>query len=208
MTDEQRTDSLGCYGSPWARSPNIDRLASQGVIFENAVTPAPVCVPARTSLITGRYPHQTEIWCNGDIHRKMSNLMPVFRSGGYATASFGKRHYVASAPGFDHEIDFHHSSLVGPYRYDAQYDETAYNVIKYPSDYSPWILRGALSRIGLSKIGSPRRPARKGMVGKPRSFEAFFSSYLIQRAPYPCRPPCPLRRHDRPVKHSAPRSCE
>lgn len=61
ITDEQRFDSLGCYGSPWAKTPNIDRLGHEGIIFRNAITPAPVCVPARVSLLTGRYPSQTGI---------------------------------------------------------------------------------------------------------------------------------------------------
>ena len=47
MTDEQRTDSLGGYGSDWAHSPNLDRLCQDGVVFENACTPTPDCQPAR-----------------------------------------------------------------------------------------------------------------------------------------------------------------
>ena len=208
MTDEQRTDSLGCYGSPWARSPNIDRLASQGVIFDNAVTPAPVCVPARTSLITGRYPHQTEIWCNGDIHREMSNLMPVFRSGGYATASFGKRHYVASAPGFDHEIDFHHSSLVGPYRYDAQYDEKAYNVIKYPSDYSPWILGGRFPESASQK--SEARAVRLGRewLENHDPSKPFFLRISFNGPHTPVVPPAPFKEMIDPSSIQLPEAAE
>ncbi|MDQ3701353.1 MAG: sulfatase-like hydrolase/transferase, partial [Chloroflexota bacterium] len=52
-TDTSRTDTLGCYGSPYAVSPNLDRLAAEGVLFEQAHTPSPVCMPARCSLLTG-----------------------------------------------------------------------------------------------------------------------------------------------------------
>ena len=49
-TDQQRTSTLGCYGNDWAHSPNIDRLASQGVRFTDAYTVSPVCSPSRTSV--------------------------------------------------------------------------------------------------------------------------------------------------------------
>ena len=64
LTDEQRTDSVGCYGSPWAHTPVLDRLAAEGVAFVNAVTPAPVCGPARASILTGQRCTQTRIWHN------------------------------------------------------------------------------------------------------------------------------------------------
>ena len=57
ITDEHRTDSLGCYGSRWCASPNIDGIARRGVTFANCTTQSPVCIPARASLLTGRYPH-------------------------------------------------------------------------------------------------------------------------------------------------------
>jgi len=55
MTDQQRYDSLGCYGFERAHTPNIDQLAKEGVLFENNYVPNPICTPSRSSLWTGRY---------------------------------------------------------------------------------------------------------------------------------------------------------
>jgi arylsulfatase A-like enzyme len=57
MTDQQRTDTLGCLGATPCRTPNLDRVAAEGVAFSHAITPVPLCSPARASIITGRYPH-------------------------------------------------------------------------------------------------------------------------------------------------------
>ncbi len=65
MTDEQRTDTLGCYGNPWAKSPNLDRLASSGVTFRNAFVQSPICMPSRSAMLTGKYGHTCEMLMNG-----------------------------------------------------------------------------------------------------------------------------------------------
>ncbi len=57
MSDQQRRDSMGCYGSDWAETPNLDALADSGYLFENAYVTQPVCTPARASIMTGLYPH-------------------------------------------------------------------------------------------------------------------------------------------------------
>ena len=57
FVDQQRQDCIGCYGNPIVQTPNIDRLAQNGIRFNNAYTPTPVCTPARTSLQTGLWAH-------------------------------------------------------------------------------------------------------------------------------------------------------
>jgi len=54
--DQLRADSLGCYGSPAARTPNLDRLAAGGVVFENHYATNQVCMPSRASFFTGQHP--------------------------------------------------------------------------------------------------------------------------------------------------------
>ncbi|RZU10259.1 arylsulfatase A-like enzyme [Kribbella rubisoli] len=64
-TDQQRFSALGAYGNDEIETPNLDRLAAQGVLFENCYVQSPVCAPSRASLMTGRYVHAHGLWANG-----------------------------------------------------------------------------------------------------------------------------------------------
>jgi len=64
MTDTQRIDMLGCYGNPDCKTPNLDRLANEGIRFDSAYTTQPVCQPARSAIFTGSYPHSCAGWSN------------------------------------------------------------------------------------------------------------------------------------------------
>ena len=93
MTDQQRWDAMGCSGD-WVQTPNLDRIASEGVRFTNCVTTSPVCVPARLSLATGLYPHNTGVW-NNQKHKMKPDTptwMQAVRDAGYRTSLFGKTH--------------------------------------------------------------------------------------------------------------------
>ncbi|MAS95376.1 MAG: heparan N-sulfatase [Verrucomicrobiales bacterium] len=94
ISDDISYDDLGCYGSIDARTPHIDSLAEEGLLFTNAYLTASSCSPSRSSIITGRYPHN-----NGDaseLHRAISWHIPSFpgmlRDAGYYTALAGKDH--------------------------------------------------------------------------------------------------------------------
>lgn len=93
MTDQQRWDAMGCSGD-WLQTPNLDRIASEGVQFTNCVTTSPVCIPTRLSLATGLYPHNTGVWNN--MQHQMSAETPTWmqavRDAGYRTSLFGKTH--------------------------------------------------------------------------------------------------------------------
>ncbi len=93
MTDQQRADALGCSGG-WLKTPHLDGLAARGVRFDNCVTNAPVCVPARLSLATGLYPHNTGVWNNqpSQLSGDQPTWMQRVRSAGYRTSLFGKTH--------------------------------------------------------------------------------------------------------------------
>ena len=142
MTDEQRTDALGCYGSRWAHTPNLDRLGAQGVVFSNAVTPAPVCVPARTALLTGRYPSDTGVWWNHQAVERLQYLTETLAQAGYQTASLGKQHYGARNRAFQHEEDLVLTDRVDYFSYDPRFPVEAFDIVQYPAKPYPWILGG------------------------------------------------------------------
>ena len=85
---------LGCYGAPIVKSPNFDRLAARGVVFEHAYCQMSVCSPSRTSMLTGARPDTTRIFDNGThfrVHRPDAVTLPQhFRLNGYHSASLGK----------------------------------------------------------------------------------------------------------------------
>jgi arylsulfatase len=142
MTDEQRPDSLGCYGTPWAHTPNLDRLAEQGALFRHAVTPAPVCVPARLSVMTGCYPSRTGVWYNHRHQAAQTPLTWAFAEAGYRTASFGKQDYGGPHQAFQTEERLVLSDAVHYYRYEPPHNASDYNVAQYPPAPYPWIMGG------------------------------------------------------------------
>ena len=93
MADQFRADVMSCAGGP-ARTPNLDAIAAEGVRFSQCVTPSPVCVPARISLFSGKYPHTTGVWRNGGcVLSTQANIWSkAFRELGYDTSLFGKTH--------------------------------------------------------------------------------------------------------------------
>lgn len=100
VADQLRRDALGCYGNTVCRTPNLDRLAEQGTLFDNAFSTSPVCSPARASLLTGLYPHNHGVMINTHIapawSRGLSPEVPtfsrIFEEAGYVLDYVGKWH--------------------------------------------------------------------------------------------------------------------
>lgn len=92
-TDQQRMDTLGCCGNPWVHTPNLDRLAQSGVLFENAYSQSPVCAPSRGCFLTGRYPRVAGPRQNGQDIDGQEKLVPKLLSEkGYYCGLAGKLH--------------------------------------------------------------------------------------------------------------------
>ena len=93
LTDQQRWDAMSCSGD-WVRTPHLDRIAAEGMRFANCVPNSPVCIPARLSLATGLYPHNTGVWHNqpSQPSPEQPTWMQTVRAAGYRTSLFGKTH--------------------------------------------------------------------------------------------------------------------
>jgi len=111
LTDEQKARTLSAYGNPVCETPTLDALAGRGVLFRNAYTTSPICTPARSAIMTGRYPHTTGQRHNGVAFPDSEIPMPeILRAAGYSTALIGKDHvFGEKAPRFfDHIIPAGH----------------------------------------------------------------------------------------------------
>lgn len=93
FADQLGATYMPCYGHPQVRMPNVDRLAGESMVFENAYTACPLCTPFRGTLLTGRYPLQTGIYRNSQrLPSTETTLAELFERGGYATSYMGKWH--------------------------------------------------------------------------------------------------------------------
>lgn len=92
FSDQQRWDTLGCYGQKLPVTPNLDELAREGVKFANTFTCQPVCGPARACLQSGRYATQIGCWRKRGLTPGIPTLAGAFRGAGYETAYVGKWH--------------------------------------------------------------------------------------------------------------------
>jgi len=93
VVDDLR-DDIGCFGNPLAKTPNIDRLAARGIVFDRAYCQQAVCSPSRTSLLTGQRPDVTQVW---DLKTHFRAALPdcvtlpqCFKEAGYHTAALNK----------------------------------------------------------------------------------------------------------------------
>lgn len=103
IPDQLRAQSLGCMGNPDVRSPHIDRLASQGILFRNAFANTPVCCPARAIMLTGKYAHRNGMVANDlRLRESETTLAELLAAQGYRTGLIGKWHLDGGPrlPGF------------------------------------------------------------------------------------------------------------
>lgn len=113
--DTLRPDRLGCYGYARGTSPNIDRLAREGITFEDAISSAPLTLPSHASILTGLYPISHGIRDNGtfSLRPDFVTLAEVFKGAGYRTAAFIGAFVMDSRYGLDQGFDVYDDDLTG-----------------------------------------------------------------------------------------------
>ena len=93
LADEWRAQDVGCNGNSDVHTPNLDKLAKQGINFINTISTTPVCTPYRGSLLTGQYPLTNGLFVNDvQLNPEANSLGKVYKSAGYETAYIGKWH--------------------------------------------------------------------------------------------------------------------
>ena len=93
-TDQQRHDTLSCYGGQLARTPVVDGLAASGIRFDRAVPQSVVCMPSRSTILTGQHPSTHGVWMNGvPLPEDAPSIADVLHDAGYRTALIGKAHF-------------------------------------------------------------------------------------------------------------------
>ena len=142
LLDQVRKDMLGAYGHQIVKTPNIDRLAKDGVRFNNAFTPASVCGPARTSLFTGLMPSTHGIIRNGEKGGtgEVSEAAPnIGKLDGYNTYVVGKWHVGTKSVPEDYGIKGHNFDGYG-YPGSGVYKNLVFNQPPTHSNrYKEWL---------------------------------------------------------------------
>jgi choline-sulfatase len=95
MADQMAPQALPAYGHPLVKTPHIDALASDGVVFENAYCNFPLCVPSRASMLAGRHAHAIEVWDNAaEMSADTPSMAHYLRAAGHSATLCGKMHFI------------------------------------------------------------------------------------------------------------------
>ncbi len=146
FTDDQGYQDIGCFGSPSIRTPNLDRMAAEGMKFTDFYSAAAICSPSRAALLTGCYPPRvgiTKVLFPKDtigLNPKEATIADVLKTRGYATACIGKWHlghlpeFLPTSNGFDSYFGIPYSNdMDGVKDKDKNLDRSWRQ-----KDYSPW----------------------------------------------------------------------
>src|SRR6185437_14972533 len=106
-TDQHRFDALGCMGNREVQTPNIDRLAAHGVLFERCYVTNPVCMPSRASFMTGQFPDAHGVRRNGiPVPDVPHGLARALSGQGLRTGLFGKTHFASLRRDYAPDYEF------------------------------------------------------------------------------------------------------
>ena len=170
-TDQQRTDSLSCYGSTFTDTPHLDKFASEGVCFERAYCANPVCTPARASIFSGRYVSRHGAWNVGmNVPEAETLLSHRLDEVGYRTHYIGKAHFQPFGASPDQSMETRsdttrYPDFRGPY-YGFETVELALGHATYgiAGHYGEWV-RSQVSEETFNGYSKARRLSERGFGG-------------------------------------------
>jgi arylsulfatase A-like enzyme len=155
FSDQQRYDTLACYGNDWIQTPNLNALADKSFVFERAYVTQPVCTPARSSIVTGLYPHAARMTVNKMSLPPDKKSIAEMISEDYHTGWYGKWHLgddVIRQHGFDEWV-----STEDGHR--PEYTRREYRSTM--SDYHHHLVEHGFEPDGEAADGTPMFSARK-----------------------------------------------
>lgn len=148
-TDQQRTDSLSCYGSEFVSTPGFDKIAEDGRLFEKAYCTSAVCTPSRVSLLSGQYVSRHDVWSIGvNTGDEVPMVQHMLGEVGYQTGLIGKAHleaYLAPPEQSQESIEGFekgYGDWIGPY-YGFDHVRLALGHVNYgmTGHYGSWLRR-------------------------------------------------------------------
>jgi N-acetylglucosamine-6-sulfatase len=191
LIDDLRWDALGVMGHPFVKTPNIDRIAKEGMIFRNAFVTTPLCSPSRASFLTGQYVHKHNIVGNekpqvyGPLSFKLTTFPMLLQRAGYETAYVGKWHMGtddAPRPGFDRWVSFKGQGAYNdpPLNLDGRQEKVAGYMTDLLSDYAVEFVRRQHAKpfmlyLAHKAIHGPFTPAER--------HKDLYADQTIKRAP-------------------------
>ena len=150
-TDQQRYDTLGCNGGSLARTPVVDALAANGHRYERAHPQSVVCMPSRSTILTGQYPSTHGVWMNGvALASDAPSVASVLHDAGYRTALIGKPHFEPFLDPFARfaENRFGRDGLVGLHR-GFEHFESATHGAAGQLHYARWLAANHPEAVGM-----------------------------------------------------------
>ena len=125
MTDDHAAHAISAYGSRVNQTPNIDRLAREGALFENVFATNSICTPSRAAILTGQYAHVNGVTMFNRFDSSRRTVARLLQQGGYYTGMIGKWHLGSDPVGFDHwEILPGQGAYVDPLLYTASSEKS------------------------------------------------------------------------------------
>jgi N-acetylglucosamine-6-sulfatase len=187
LCDDLRPDALGCYGSKHVKTPNIDRLASEGARFANTFCTTSLCSPSRASILTGLYAHKHGVRDNfTELPAHLPHWPARLREAGYETAYIGKWHMGeendSPRAGFDYFVT---------HKGQGKYFDTEFNVHGAGAKVIPGYYTTVVTDLTLEWLKKPRTKPWVMCLGHkaPHSFytpeEKYAHTFDHVRVPYP-----------------------